>query len=79
VFFQRAHSNSSTTLRAARSQPEERPNRPSHDAFTRLLLRTPQDTGALWEEAEPIVKKDSDVLVLDDSTLDKPYSKKIAL
>jgi hypothetical protein len=67
-----------TCTEAARSQPE-RPNRPSHDAFTRLLLRQPQDTGALWEEAESMVKKDSGVLILDDSTLDKPYSKKIAL
>jgi DDE superfamily endonuclease len=69
-----------TCTEAARSQPEERrPSRPSHDAFTRLLLRTPQDTGALWEEAERMVRKDSGVLVLDDTTLDKPYSKKIAL
>ncbi len=68
-----------TCTEAARSQPDEKPSRPSHDAFTRLLLRTPQDTGALWEEAEPMVRKDSGVLVLDDTTLDKPYSKKIAL
>jgi putative transposase len=68
-----------TCTEAARSQPDERPNRPSHDAFTRLLLRQPQDTGTLWEEAEPMVRKRSGVLVLDDSTLDKPYSKKIAL
>jgi putative transposase len=53
--------------------------RPSHDSFTRLLLRAPQDTGALWEEAEHMVSKNSGVLVLDDTTLDKPYSKKIAL
>lgn len=68
-----------TCTEAARSQPEERANRPSHDAFTRLLLRQPQDTGALWEEAEPMVSKNSGVLVLDDTTLDKPYSKKIPL
>jgi putative transposase len=69
-----------TCTEAARSQPDERHKRPSHDAFTRLLLRQPQDTGALWGDAEPMVSnKDSGVLVLDDSTLDKPYSKKIAL
>ncbi len=68
-----------TCTEAARSQPEEKVIRPSHDAFTRLLLRTPRDTGELWEEAEPMVSKDSGVLVLDDTTLDKPYSKKIAL
>ena len=68
-----------TRTEAARSQPEERVNRPSHDAFTKLLLRTPQDTGALWEEAEHMVSRNSGVLVLDDTTLDKPYSKKIPL
>jgi putative transposase len=68
-----------TCTEAARSQPEERANRPSHDSFTRFLLRQPQDTGQLWEEAEPIVSKNSGVLVLDDTTLDKPYSKKISL
>ena len=68
-----------TCTEAARSQPEEKAIRPSHDAFTRLLLRAPQDTGELWEEAEPMVTRSSGVLVLDDTTLDKPYSKKIAL
>jgi hypothetical protein len=50
-----------TCTEAARSQPEERVNRPSHDPFTRLLLRTPQDTGALWEEAEHMVSRNSGV------------------
>jgi hypothetical protein len=68
-----------TCMEASRSQPEERDSKPSHDAFTRLLLRMPQDTGALWRDAEPIVSKHTGVLVLDDTTLDKPYSKKIAL
>ncbi len=39
----------------------------------------PQDTGELWDEAEPMVSKNSGVLVPDDTILDKPYSKKIAL
>src|SRR5712692_4473358 len=68
-----------TCTEASRSQPDERVDRPAHDSFTRLLLRTSQDTGALWEEAKQMVKRDSGVLVLDDTTLDKPYSKKIAL
>lgn len=67
-----------TCTEAARSQPDERTDRPSHDAFTRLLLRQPQDTGILWREAELMVG-DGGVLVLDDTTLDKPYSRKIAL
>src|SRR5712692_3496382 len=68
-----------TCTEASRSQPDVRVDRPAHDSFTRLLLRTSQDTGALWEEAKQMVKRDSGVLVLDDTTLDKPYSKKIAL
>ena len=68
-----------TCTEAARSQPEGRANRPSHDSFTRFLLRQPQDTGQLWEEVEPIVSKNSGVFVLDDTTLDKPYSKEISL
>jgi hypothetical protein len=67
-----------TCTEAARNQPSDRTNKPSYDAFTRLLLREPQDTGALREQAGRFVDKDSSVLVLDDTTLDKPYSKKIA-
>lgn len=69
-----------TCTEAARTQPDVT-RAPSHDSFNRLLLRTPQDTGALWREAEPMVKKkkNAGALVLDDTTLDKPYSKKIAL
>jgi hypothetical protein len=37
------------------------------------------DNDALWQEAEPMVKKDKGLLVLDDSTLDKPYAQKIPL
>jgi hypothetical protein len=32
---------------------------------------------ALWQEAEPMIEKDKGLLVLDDSTLDKPYAQKI--
>jgi putative transposase len=67
-----------TCTEAARTQPDGT-RAPSHDSFNRLLLRTPQDTGTLWSEAEPMVNKNGGALVLDDTTLDKPYSKKIAL
>jgi hypothetical protein len=30
------------------------------------------DNDALWQEAQPMVEKDKGLLVLDDSTLDKP-------
>jgi putative transposase len=55
------------------------PDAPSHDAFTRLLLRIEPDPEALWQEARPLVHRAGGLLVLDDSTLDKPYARKIEL
>ena len=69
-----------TCTEAARSQPNAGAEAaPAHDAFTRLLQRRPPDTEALWQEAEPFVEKNTGVLVLDDTTLDKPYAKKMDL
>ena len=67
-----------TCTEAARCQPEK-PLSPAHDAFTRLLKRQPPDTGALWREAEAVVDKERGLLVLDDTTLDKPYAKNMDL
>jgi putative transposase len=63
---------------AAKVQPEV-PDSPAHDAFTRLLLRLEPDPETLWEEARPMVHRQGGLLVLDDSTLDKPYAKSIDL
>jgi DDE superfamily endonuclease len=63
---------------AARVQPHH-PDAPAHDAFTRLLTRLEPDPDTLWQEAEPLVEKAHGVLVIDDSTLDKPYAKRIDL
>ena len=63
---------------AARVQPEH-PFAPAHDAFTRLLTRMEPDPATLREEAEPLVEKARGVLVLDDSTPDKPSAKRIDL
>jgi len=52
---------------------------PAHDAYTRLLLRQPPDTEALWQETREYVVRKSGVLVLDDSTLDKPHARHMAL
>jgi hypothetical protein len=52
---------------------------PAHDAYTRLLQRIPPDSQALWLEVEPFVEKEAGVLVIDDSTLDKPYAHKMEL
>lgn len=67
-----------TCTEAARCQPKgERP--PAHDAFTRLLSRKPPDTEALWEEVQGLIQPDKGVLVLDDTTLDKPYASRMEL
>ncbi len=63
---------------ATRAQPDGG-DPPAHDAFTRLLHRLEPDPATLWAEAAPLVARDSGVLVLDDSTLDKPYARKIGL
>ena len=51
----------------------------SHDAYTRLLSRLPPDTAALWQEVEPLVQQTHGLLVVDDTTLDKPYAQKMGL
>jgi DDE superfamily endonuclease len=63
---------------AARVQPDS-PFAPDHDSFSRLLNRLEPDPEPLWHEAEPLVAKAHGVLVIDDSTLDKPYARKIEL
>ncbi len=55
---------------AARVQPLD-DNPPAHDSLNRLLYRLPADSEALWTEAQPAVKTDQGILVIDDSTLDK--------
>lgn len=65
-----------TCTEAARSSPEAE-DAPAHDAFTRLLQRRPPDTEALWQEAGPVVDPGDGLLILDDTTLDKPYANEI--
>jgi hypothetical protein len=67
-----------TCTEAARCQPEGQ-HSPAHDAFTRLLRRQPLDTEALWQEAKPFVDTKRGLLVLDDTTLDKPYAQQMEL
>jgi hypothetical protein len=65
-------------MEAARTHPEEE-HAPAHDAYTRLLQRLPPDSEQLWQEVEPLVEREQGVLVLDDTTLDKPYAAQMAL
>lgn len=67
-----------TCTEAATCQPEQA-DPPAHDAFTRLLARQPPDTAALWQEVKPLVQRTEGALLLDDSTLDKPYAQQMAL
>jgi hypothetical protein len=67
-----------TATEAERVQPEST-NASSHDAFTRLLTRLEPDPETLWQEAQNQVELSTGMLILDDSTLEKPYSKFNAL
>lgn len=67
-----------STVEAAKVSPDEM-RQPAHDAYTRLLQRTPPDSTALWLEVASLVKRKEGVLVIDDSTLDKPYAQHMAL
>ncbi len=66
-------------VEAARTDGGAQDEPPAHDAYTRLLQRQPPDTEALWQETQPFVDKNHGVLVLDDSTLDKPHARHMAL
>jgi hypothetical protein len=74
INFLIAAQNVFTCTEAARCQPET-PITPAHDAFTRLLRRQLQDTEALWRDAQTLVDMEKGILVLDDTTLAKPYAK----
>jgi Transposase DDE domain len=63
---------------AARVQPKE-DDAASHDSFTRLLQRLEPSSEDLWEESRLQVDCKTGILVVDDSTLDKPYGRKIEL
>src|SRR3954453_6757714 len=78
IHFPVASPRAYSCTEAARVQPDS-PHAPAHDAFTRLLHRLEPDPEILWGEAEPLVEKAKGVLVIDDSTLDKPYAERIEL
>ncbi len=78
IHFLIASPKTFTCTEAARCQPEG-DNVPAHDAFNRLLQRQPLDTEALWQEARGLINLHSGILVLDDTTLDKPYANKMEL
>lgn len=67
-----------SSIEASQTHPDEE-RAPAHDAFTRLLKRLPPDSQALWQEVKQLVNLLKGVLVVDDSTLGKPYASQMAL
>lgn len=68
-------------VEASKSHPEGKQSA-AHDAYTRLLTRRPLDPGALWDEAQSVAGQTlftGGMLVLDDTTLDKPYAQTMEL
>lgn len=63
---------------AARVQPEEK-GMLAHDAINRFLYRVQSGPQEHWQEAQSQVRRTLGLLVLDDSTLDKPYAHQIDL
>jgi putative transposase len=47
----------------------------SHDRASKLLKEKKVDTSDLWNEVKDLIGKDKGYLVVDDSTLDKSYSR----
>jgi len=78
INFVIATPRSVSATEAAKVQGDEE-QAPAHDAFTRLLHRLEPDAATLWREARTQVSLSQGILVIDDSTLDKPYAKKIEL
>jgi hypothetical protein len=63
---------------AERVNPDQE-KAPAHDAYTRQLHRLFPTTERLWAEAQEQVDLRTGSLLIDDSTLDKLYSRKIEL
>lgn len=77
IDFLIAHPSRCTATEAQRVQPAQSPK--AHDSFTRLLHRLQPDSDTLWQETKPLVRRFCGVLVLDDTTLDKPYAQHMDL
>jgi len=67
-----------SSVEAAATHPAGE-NAVAHDAYTRLLQRLPPDSDGLWEEVAGCIARERGMLIVDDSTLDKPYASKMAL
>jgi hypothetical protein len=61
---------------AGKVQPDAA-DAPCHDSVNRLLYRLCPNTKALRDESGNFVDLNRGVLIVDDSTSDKPYAQKI--
>ncbi|OWK35511.1 transposase [Fimbriiglobus ruber] len=77
IDFLIASPRQATATEGQRTQPASADA--AHDAYTRLLHRLEPDPETLWRDAEPEVRRTTGVLVLDDTVLDKPYTRAIDL
>ena len=78
INFLVAAQGSFSAVEAARTEPDGGRGA-AHDAYTRLLQRLPPDSEALWAEVSEYVVRHKGMLVIDDTTLDKPYANQMAL
>jgi putative transposase len=79
IQFLIASPDSRSCVEAARVRPQTA-DAPAHDSFNRLLTDLEPDPDALWREAEGLIDRNVEyALVLDDSTLDKPYARHMEL
>ena len=78
IDFLIASPNVASCCEASRSDPRHT-SPAAHDSYNRLLQRLEPDPETLFQEVQPLVDKNRGVLVIDDSTLDKPYAQKIEL
>lgn len=75
IAYQIASPTQYTCTVAARCQPAAE-GAPANDAFARLLHHQPTGTAGLWQEA---LQLQGGLLVVDYTTLDKPYAREIEL
>ncbi len=77
IYFLLAHPTRCTGTEASRVQPSDSPK--SHDCYTALLHRLNPNTDDLWNEVRSFLHRQKGALILDDSTIDKPYAQAIEL
>ncbi len=67
-----------SAVEASRSHPEGE-QKVAHDAYTRLLQRLPPDSEVLWAEVQGCIDLNKGLLIIDATTLDKPYASQMGL